>query len=175
MNRAVRSTPQLHAAPTPPAAPSRPAPPRSAPQPLYQETGILVTVEVFRVGSRSYPVRELSALRTARGPQDPFAVRLLALGGGVLVAVGAGVTVSRQPADVGTATYLAMGAAAFVPVLMAMMGSRVRPRPYELWGDYRGVSTLLFRCPDERRYGQVTRALVRAREASGRAGRTWAD
>jgi hypothetical protein len=142
---------------------------------LYQAPGILVTVEVFRVGSRRYPVRELSALRTARGTQDPFAVRVLALGGGALVAVGAGITVSRQSADVGTASYLAMGAAAFVPVVMAMLGSRVRPRPYELWGDYRGVSTLLFRCPDERRYGQVTRALVRAREAAGSAGRTWVD
>lgn len=29
-----------------------------------------------------------------------------------------------------------MGAAAFVPMLLGVVGNRTRPRVFELWGDY---------------------------------------
>ncbi len=31
----------------------------------------------------------------------------------------------------------------------------MRPRAYELWGDYRGMTVLLFSSDEEREYGQV--------------------
>ena len=38
--------------------------------PLYRQPGILVTNEAFVIAGRRFPIRDLSNLRTARGPQD---------------------------------------------------------------------------------------------------------
>jgi hypothetical protein len=67
-------------------------------------------------------------------------------------------------------TYLALVVIAFVPFLIAMVGRRLRPRAYELWGDFRGMTILIFSSDEERQYGQVTRALVRAQEAARLGG-----
>ena len=48
---------------------------------------------------------------------------------------------------------------------MATIGHRLRPRAFELWGEFRGMTVLLFSSDEERQYGQVTRALLRAQEA----------
>lgn len=42
-------------------------------------------------------------------------------------------------------------------------------RCYELWADYRGQRVRLFRTHDAREFGQVCRALMRAREHAGLA------
>lgn len=66
--------------------------------------------------------------------------------------------------------YLTLGAAAFVPVLLAAVGHWLRPPAYELWGRYHGVMILLFSSDQERQFGQVTRALLRAREVARLGG-----
>jgi hypothetical protein len=59
-------------------------------------------------------------------------------------------------------------------VVLAAIG-RLRPRPFELWAEYRGMTVQLFYSDSEREYGQVCRALVRAREMArlGPAGDPW--
>ena len=42
--------------------------------------------------------------------------------------------------------------------------------PWELWGDFRGMTVLLFSSDEERQYGQVTRAILRAQEAERMGG-----
>ncbi|MEV1290549.1 DUF6232 family protein [Micromonospora sp. NPDC049679] len=135
------------------------------PVPLYRQPGIYITPEWFIVAGRRFPVRELSNLQTVRGSQDRLTGRAVGATAVVLGAMGTALGF-RGINHLTAATYLALAAAAFVPGVMAWFGHRVRPRSYELWGQYRGLTTLLYSSDEERQYGQVTRALVRAQEAS---------
>ena len=57
-----------------------------------------------------------------------------------------------------------------MPIALVGIGRRLRPRPWELWGDFRGMTVLLFSSDEERQYGQVTRAILRAQEAERMGG-----
>lgn len=145
---------------------TRPQPITSATPPptaLYRQPGILVTSEAFVVAGRRFPVRDLSNLRTARGPHDRLTMRSVLVTGAVLGSVG--IALSFSGARMSPTAFLLLGAAAFVPIALVSFGHRIRPRAYELWGDYRGMTVLLFSSDEEREYGQVTRALLRAQEA----------
>jgi hypothetical protein len=117
------------------------------------------------VGDRRYAITELSRLRTARGPRDPLTIRALALSGVVIGAIGVMLAVS-VPQRLSSVTYLAAAGVILVPLALALIGHRMRPRHFELWADYRGMATRLFVSDSERQYNQVCRALVRAREQS---------
>jgi hypothetical protein len=150
-------------------APVHATPIRPRPTPiglvLYRQPGITVTSEAFEVAGRRFAVRELTNLRTARGPHDRLTTRSVLVTGAVLAAIGIALGLTDDVTHLSPAVYLALGGAAFVPITAAALGQRLRPRPYELWGDYRGMTVLLFSSDEERQYGQVTRALLRAQEA----------
>ncbi|MCI4062318.1 DUF6232 family protein [Micromonospora sp. R77] len=152
-------------------------PPRSpratTPELLYARPGIVVTTERFTVGHRSWPVPELTQLWTGRGAHDRLAVRAVAVTAGTIGAVGVllGFTGGLERLTAGA--YLALGAVGLLPVLLVLVGDRWRPPAYELWGRHRGVEVLLFSSDDERQFGQVTRALRRARERARHDG--WDD
>ncbi|WP_091609078.1 DUF6232 family protein [Micromonospora mirobrigensis] len=131
---------------------------------LYARPGIVVTVARFSVGRQSYPIAELTHLRTDRGPHDRFAVRVVAATAAVIGATGVllGFTGGLERLTAGA--YLALGAFAVLPVLLALAGDWWRPPPYELWGWYRGVETLLFSSDDQGQFDEVTAALDRARD-----------
>ena len=57
-----------------------------------------------------------------------------------------------------------------MPIALVSARRRLRPRPWELWGDFRGMTMLLFSSDQERQYGQVTRAMLRAQEAERLGG-----
>jgi hypothetical protein len=46
-------------------------------------------------------------------------------------------------------------------------GGLLQSRRYELWAWYRGQRVRVFSCPNEMEFGQVCRALTRAREHAG--------
>jgi hypothetical protein len=131
---------------------------------LYREPGVRVTSEAFLVAGRRYPVGELTDLHTGRGPHDSLTVRAVVVTAGVLAGVGAALGYAGGLYRLSAEAYLALGVAAFVPLLLALVGNRLRPPAYELWGHYRGTRQLLFSSDHERQFGQVTRALLRARE-----------
>ncbi|MFG1915259.1 DUF6232 family protein [Micromonospora sp. NPDC048898] len=143
-------------------------PPRTVPGArstlLYARPGIIVTVDRFTVGRTSYRVADLTHLRTTRGPHDRVAVRAVAITAGMVGGVGLllGFTGGLQHLTAGA--YLILGAVFLLPGVLALAGDRWRPPPHELWGWYGGAETLLFSADDERQFGQVTRALLRARE-----------
>lgn len=137
---------------------------------LYRQPGILVTSEWFVVAGRRFPVGELRNLRTARGPADRLTIRSVAVTAIVLVGVGLVLGMTTEINHLNAQAYLALTAIAFVPFLVATIGHRLRPRAYELWGEFRGLTMLLFSSDEERQYGQVTRALVRAQEAKRLGG-----
>jgi hypothetical protein len=62
---------------------------------------------------------------------------------------------------------IAMIAALVLLVSGMALGASIRlqARPHQLWGSYQGQLTCLFESTNERMFGQVTRALVRAVES----------
>ncbi|MFY1655140.1 DUF6232 family protein [Solwaraspora sp. WMMB762] len=162
--RATRQTPPRRGSPVP----ARPG--SSVGRTFYRQPGICVTGEWFVVAGRRFAVRDLTELRTARGARDRLTGRVIAVTAVTLTAVAVTVGYTRGLDEVSAGAYLAMLAAAFVPVAVAWLGDRLRPRAYELWGRHQGLLLLLFSTDDERQYGQVSRALMRAREMSRLAG-----
>ncbi|WP_144022995.1 DUF6232 family protein [Asanoa hainanensis] len=118
----------------------------------------MITTESFVVAGRSFPVRDLSNLRTARGPYDRLWVNVAALA--VALATASSTLYQVVTAWLGVVSASVSAALAIAAFLLR----RGRPRTYELWGDYRGMTVLLFSSDDEREYGQVTRAVLRAQE-----------
>lgn len=131
---------------------------------LYRQPGVRVTSEMFLVAGRRFPIRELSDLRTARGPQDPLTVRAVLVTAGAIALIGVALGYAGELYRLSARTYFLLGLAAFVPMALAALGRRLRPPAYELWGRYRGSMILLFSSDQERQFGQVRRALIRARE-----------
>ncbi|MEJ3746973.1 DUF6232 family protein [Actinomycetes bacterium KLBMP 9797] len=134
--------------------------------PYYRAPGILVTREWFVVAGRRFPTRDLTDLRTVRGSRDPLSMRTVAVVVGVLTGIGVLLGMTVELSRLSARAYLLLTALAFVPFALVLVGHRLRPRSYELWGDFRGLTVLLFSTDDERQYGQVTRALLRARESA---------
>jgi hypothetical protein len=120
----------------------------------------------FASGSR-YPVAELDLLGTSRGPRDVLHVRRAA---GLVVVLALLVVVSVAICGGWTrGIWIALGvtivATAAVTALPSMIG-RFLHRPFQIWAQYRGTPVLLFETEDREQYGQVARALIRARELS---------
>ncbi|GIG93180.1 hypothetical protein Pen02_81160 [Plantactinospora endophytica] len=115
---------------------------------------------MFVVEGRRFPVAELSHLQTARGPHESLWATVMALA--VALAFAATLTWRGLGGIVGAG----LGGAATFVALGAVLMRRRRPRTYELWGMYRCRTVLLFVTADERRFGQVARALIRAREVA---------
>jgi hypothetical protein len=143
---------------------------RPAPVEFYRKPGVSVTSESFTVAGRKFPVTQLTQLKTARGPRDPVTVRAAVVTGGVLAVIGVAFGYTGEFYRLSAAAYLALGAAAFLPVLLAFLGQWLRPPAYELWGRYRGEMILLFSSDQERQFGQLTRALRRAQEVARYGG-----
>lgn len=134
--------------------------------PFYRQPGILVTQDWFVVAGRRFPVGELRRLRTARGPHHQLTIRSVTVTAVVLAGIGVTLGMTTELNHLSAQTYLALTAVAFVPFVVATLGHRLRPRAFELWGEFRGMTMLLFSSDEERQYGQVTRALLRAQEAA---------
>jgi hypothetical protein len=126
-----------------------------------RQSGLQITGRWFITDVQRYDVSELDALWTVRGAHHPM-VATIGVGAGaaaVVIVVGASF-LSDQPV-----VWLAAAVSALVPVGLAIVYWRWHPRPYELWAEYRGRQVRLFGCADEKTYGHVCRALIRAREA----------
>ncbi|NES28903.1 hypothetical protein GCE86_19885 [Micromonospora terminaliae] len=140
---------------------------------LYARPGIVVTGERFTVGRNSWPVAEITQLWTTRGPHDRLALRAVAVSAALIGAVGVLLGFTGGLQRLTAAAYLTLGAVGLLPLLLVLIGDRWRPPAYELWGRLGGTEVLLFSSDDERQFGQVTRALKRAREGVRHGG--WTD
>jgi hypothetical protein len=122
------------------------------------------------IGERRYAISELTDLYTARSPRDALTVRVVAVSGGVLAGIGIALGYTGALYRLSPPSYLMLGTATLVPVVLAALGHRWRPPDYGLWGRYKGVTVLLYCSDEERQFGQVSRALLRAREAAQYGG-----
>jgi hypothetical protein len=126
---------------------------------------IQVTTRWCQVDYERYPVAELTLVGAARGRRDPLHARkaagLLAV---VVVLVLAIIAIrSGRTEHIWTAVGVTVAATAAITALPAALG-RFLSRPFQIWAIYRGAQVLLFDTADQEQYGQVARALIRARE-----------
>jgi hypothetical protein len=127
---------------------------------------ILITTGHLTFNGVRYRLDELSEFGTVRGRRPvgrrhtriTGLVAVVAVLVVVFVAIGTGWT--RQIWLALAAALIVTVAASFLPTLL---GAALR-RPYELWARYRDAPLLLFVTEDSEQYGQVIRAVVRARE-----------
>lgn len=130
---------------------------------------IVVTSAWCLVDGAGYPIEELDVVGVARGHRGGLhgrrAVRVVLVGValvGVAAAIALGWTRQVWPA----VAVAAIGTVALTVLPSAL--DRVLRRPYEIWAEYQGAGVRLFVTEDPEQYGQVARALVRAREWQGR-------
>jgi hypothetical protein len=134
---------------------------RPAERVYYNRGGILVTERSFVSDEGVYAVAHLNRLRTGRGPVHPMVPTTFAIAVVFLSAFAvSGPVLFRRPV-----AWLAVLAVAVVPVVVAVFAVRFQRRPYQIWADYRGEAVLVFSTLDEKTYGHVCRALIRARES----------
>jgi len=127
---------------------------------FYRTARVVVTADRLIVETpvrQVHELRHLHNLRTVKRRVNP-----LVLSASISAAVLAAAAVAMWQA-LPTASVVAAGAAV-VSIGLAVAWSRRRPRQLELWADYRDVPLLVFATPDEREFGQVCRAVVRALE-----------
>lgn len=127
----------------------------------YQRAGVHVSERWFATPHGRYAISGLSRLRAGRGARSPAAHLA-----GALAVLLAGVAVVGFMANYRTPLTgigIAGVALAAAGLMAALRG--LQRRPYQLWADHRGGTVLLYWSFDEKEYGHVTRALIRAREA----------
>jgi hypothetical protein len=134
---------------------------RPAGRVYYHRNGVQVTDRWFVADGLTYPIAQLSRLRTGRGPLHPMVQTTVA----VAVVFGAAFAVSFPVFARDPAAWLGVAFVAVVPVAMAVLGVRFQRRPYQIWADLHGETALIFSTLDEKTYGHVCRALIRARES----------
>jgi hypothetical protein len=141
--------------------------PRSATPPsrrpviwYYRSADIAVTNHHLHTDRDRYPLAELDELGTVRGPAHPavlIATVIAVAQAPIAIPV---VAIVRSPL-----AFLLAAVLLVVPVVVAVVSARRWPPRLELQARYRGRELVLFSCHDERRFGQVSRAVRRAVEA----------
>jgi hypothetical protein len=124
---------------------------------FYRGPGVNVTDRWLTVADRRYAVAELDHPRTVRQPMAGFARASSAAAVIVGAVVVAGAVAGEPTLLVGAPIAVA------VPVGIAV-AARLRRRYFALVAEYRGETVELFGASDERRFNQICRALLRARE-----------
>jgi hypothetical protein len=129
---------------------------------FYNHRGIRITDQWLAIDGRRYLVRDMTDVRTTRGPINRLAVN----------ALGAGVSLLAVAILLGPVLPLAMavllGAFGLVAAGTGFVATRTSPRQQALWADIKGVEVMLFATTDTIEMGKVVRALQRARERDAR-------
>lgn len=132
----------------------------------YNHGGIQVTSHELVVHGRRYALGHLSQLRTARGsaPRAATAATAAASGLGALAALSVLLGSYSGASTRSVLLSLALVAIFFLAIAAALAVRRLRPKPYELWGEYKDNTVLLLWSQNERVFNQIVRALNRANE-----------
>jgi hypothetical protein len=125
---------------------------------LYDEGGITVTDRWLVVYGYRYPIASLCDIRMVRSPHDPLTVDAGIASGTIAV----GITITARYLD--PAGWLGALVVLAIPVSLMLYGLLRRHRAYELWARYQGMTVQLLWVENPRRFGQISRALLRAHE-----------
>lgn len=125
---------------------------------------ICVTTHWCRVDGARYPVAELTLVGTARGRRPVRPGKALTLVVVVIALILSVIAIqSGQTRQIWFALAVTAAATAAITALPGALG-RFLHRPFQIWALHRGTQVLLFDTDDQEQYGQVARALIRARE-----------
>jgi hypothetical protein len=128
----------------------------------YEGPYAVVTSDVFRVRCpyhHEFAVTELRDVGVVRGGLDSLSVGTTCLAGGSLVVFTASWPFIHTPVG-----WLGAVVFATTPWVVSVSCWRLRRPEQELWATYRHQRVQLFTCRNERVFGQVRRALLRALE-----------
>ena len=117
---------------------------------FYHQRGVEVTTRYLTVGPDRFELAELGDVMQARGPQHPG------------VKVGAATAV----AEAAVVAPLVGVVALIIPLVVGVICAVRWPAEFALIGRYRGREVTLFATRDETEFGQVSRAVRRAIEAT---------
>jgi hypothetical protein len=103
-------------------------------------------------------VAELHGLRTVQEPEVSNRVVVAGVAGGVLV------TIVALVASATNAVFVAVPLLVGLLIGFSVLAMRLRRRFFTLYAEYGGRTVQVFSAFDQRRYNQICRALLRARE-----------
>lgn len=126
---------------------------------FYRDGGIWITDRWMTVHGRRFPVNQLTNLRTAREPVQTAAIASTGMAFAAVVAVATFMAFAGEPGImIGSPLLVA------VPLGVAFAAWRLRRRLFALYADYGDQTVQVFSVPDQWRYKQICRSLMRARE-----------
>ncbi|MBN1172741.1 MAG: hypothetical protein JXA67_11255 [Micromonosporaceae bacterium] len=128
----------------------------------YRSPEALITDEAFEVlvpYPQRFRVKDLTRLHVVRHPRDRTVTASIHAATGALVIVGLSLP-SIHSAEAWLIAVLLIG----TPSLVSGACMHIRPRAQELRASYHNHDVSLFTSDDARVFGQVQRALIRARE-----------
>jgi len=128
---------------------------------FYHQRGVEVTTRYLTVGPDRFELAELGDVMQARGPQHP-GVKV-----GAATAVAEAAVVAPLVGVVqGPVVWLVGVVALVIPLVVGVVCAVRWPAEFALIGRYRGREVTLFATRDETEFGQVSRAVRRAIEAT---------
>jgi hypothetical protein len=83
-----------------------------------------------------------------------------------LVATALLIAIARLWDRLGTEGWVGALAVLAVPVTLALVGTGLRRRPYEMWAQYHGLTVQLLWEPDRDRYYQILRTIQRTQRSA---------
>lgn len=127
---------------------------------FYRDGTISVTDRWLLTPARRYPIADLNNLRYSRqSAASPVAAVSATMSGVLGVAAATFVVLTGDPA------MMMIGPlAAGLPLSVALVSWRIRRRFHVLYADFGGRTVRILGDHDERRFNQICRALLRARE-----------
>jgi hypothetical protein len=139
--------------------PALPGPPGNG-RAYYDAGGVLVTSRWFVTPEGRYLIAELADVNLSRGPYHPLVTYTVGASFAFLFAVCVSWPFFYSDAQ----AWVGVAVISFVPIGLALALLRIKPRTYEIWASHRGQRMPIFWTFDETTFGQVSRALMRARE-----------
>ena len=128
---------------------------------FYHQRGVEVTTRYLTVGPDRYELAELADIMQARGRQHP-GVKV----GAAIAAAEAAVVAPLVGVVHGPVVWLVGVVALVIPLVVGVVCAVRWPAEFALIGRYRGREVTLFATRDETEFGQVSRAVRRAIEAT---------
>jgi hypothetical protein len=126
----------------------------------YNRGGVVVTGHYLDVHGRQYLLRDLCHIRTVRGPHSDLTINA------GLVAMALLIGIARLWDRLGAEGWVGAMTVLAVPVVLAVVGTGLRRRPYELWAQYHGLTVQLLWERDRDRFFQIVRTIRRVQEAA---------
>jgi len=127
---------------------------------FYRDGGITVTDRWLLTPARRYPIADLHNLRSTREPaRSPVAAVSVTMSGVLGVAAATVMVLTGDPA-----AMMLGPLAAGLPLSVALVSWRMRRHFHVLYADLDGRPVHVLGDADGRRFNQICRALVRARE-----------